>query len=116
VTYIRVALIAAATVVATTLLGWWSVAAIGTVAGLITPVGRRAGLEAAAGAALGWAAILAASALSGPVWTVAQRVGPVFRVPGFGFLAIAIAFPALLAGSAARLASEARRWTNVADH
>jgi hypothetical protein len=115
-TQARVGLIAAATAVATMLLGWWSVAAIGLVGGLLAPAGRRAGLEAGLGAALGWAAILAVSALGGPIWTVALRVGPLFRLPALGFLAVAIIFPALLAGSAARLASEARRWTNVADH
>jgi hypothetical protein len=108
-TYVRVALTAVATAVATILLGWWSVAVIGVVAGLVTPAGRRAALEAGAGAAVGWGGILGASAVSGPIWAVAQRVGPVFRVPAFGFVAIAIVFPALLAGTAALLTDELRR-------
>jgi hypothetical protein len=115
-TYARVALIAAVAAVATILLGWWSAAAIGIVVGLVTPAGRRAGLEAGASAALGWGAILAASAVSGPIWAVAQRVGPVFSVPAVGFLAVALVFPALLAGSAALVAADLRRFTGAAGH
>lgn len=113
--YVRVAVVAAVTVAATMLLGWWSVAAVGIVSSLASPPGRAAVLEAGGGAALGWAAILAGSAVSGPIWVLAQRVGPVFGVPAFGFLAIALVFPALLAGSAALVAAELGRFTRTAE-
>jgi hypothetical protein len=90
------------------LLGWWAVAVIGVAAGLTAPAGRRTALEAAAGAVLGWAAILAASAVGAPVWAVAQQVGPLFRVPALGFVAVTLVFPALVAGSAALLTCELR--------
>ncbi|MBI2072378.1 MAG: hypothetical protein HYT81_04960 [Gemmatimonadetes bacterium] len=108
-TYLRVVGVAAVTVVATILLGWWSVVLVGITSGLISPPGRTTVLEAGGGAALGWAAILAASALGGPIWAVAQRVGPVFGVPGLAFVAITLVFSALLAGSAALVAGELRR-------
>ena len=114
-TYLRIAVVAAVTVAATILLGWWSVAAVGIVSGLVSPPGRATVLETGGGAAIGWAAILAASAVSGPIWVVAQRVGPVFGVPASGFLAIALVFPALLAGSAALVAGELRRFALVAE-
>lgn len=108
-TYLRIAFIAVATVAATMLVGWWSAAVVGVVSGLVTRPGRAAVLEAGCGAALGWAAILAGSAANGPVWAVAQRVGPVFGLPAVAFLAVTLAFPALLAGSAALLAGESRK-------
>ncbi len=108
-TYLRAGAVALATMVGTIMLGWWSVAAVGIVSGLVSRPGRAAVLEAGGGAALGWAAILAGSAVSGPVWVVAQRVGPVFAMPGWGFLAVTTVFPALLAGGAALLAGELRR-------
>lgn len=108
-TYLRAAAVALATVIGTILLGWWSVAAVGVVSGLVSRPGRGAVLEAGGGAALGWAAILAGSAVSGPIWVIAQRVGPVFGLPALGFVAVAIAFPALLAASAALVAGELPR-------
>lgn len=110
-TYLRTAVVAGATMAGTILLGWWSVAAVGIVSGLVSRPGRAAVLETGCGAAFGWAAILAGSAVSGPVWVVAQRVGPVFGMPGWGFLAVTMVFPALLAGSAALVAGELRRFT-----
>lgn len=108
-TYLRTAAVALATIIGTVLLGWWSVAAVGIVSGLASRPGRAAVLQAGGGAALGWAAILAGSAVNGPIWVVAQRVGPVFRLPALGFLGVTIVFPALLAGSAALVAAELRR-------
>lgn len=113
-TYLRVAVVAGATMAGTMLLGWWSVVAVGVVSGLVSRPGRGAVLEAGVGAALGWAALLAWSAVSGPVWLLAQRVGPVFGLPGMALLALAVVFPALLAGSAALLAGELRRFTATA--
>lgn len=108
-TYPRTLVVALATIVGTLLLGWWFVAPVGAVAGWVVPRARAAALEAGTGAALGWAVILGASALRGPVWTVAERVGPVFGVPSGAFVAIALAFPALLAASAALMVGDLRR-------
>ena len=111
-TYLRAAAVALATVIGTILLGWWSVAAVGVVSGLVSRPGRGAVLEAGGGAALGWVAILAGSAASGPVWEVARRVGPVFGLPAVGFLAVTFLFPALLAGSAALVSGQLRRFAS----
>lgn len=108
-TYLRTAVVAGATMAGTILLGWWSVPAVGIVSGLVPRPGRGAVLEAGVGAAVGWAAVLAWSAMSGPVWLLAQRVGPVFGLPGMALLALTVVFPALLAGSAALLARKLAR-------
>jgi len=108
-TSLRVVTIAAATAAATILLGWWSVALVGVVSGTVLPPRRATTLEAAGGAALGWTAILEVSAVTGPIWAVAQRVGPVFSLPAWGFVAVTLVFPALLAGSAALVAGDLRR-------
>ena len=107
--YLRIGVLAAAMVVVTILLGWWSVALVGVAGGLVSRPGRAAGVEAGAGAALAWATMLAGSAVTGPVWGVAERVGPVFGLPAPALVLVAVMFPALLAGSAALLAGGLKR-------
>jgi hypothetical protein len=58
----------------------------------------------AAGAALGWALLLGIAAVQGPVDSVARRVGPIFGLPWWGFLLLALAFPAMLAATAVQVA------------
>ena len=112
-TYLRTAAVALATIVGTILLGWWCTALVGGVAGGMMPRDRAAVLEAGGGTALGWAAILGWLALGRPVWTLAQRVGPVFGLPAAGFVAVALVFPAGLAGSAALVIGGVRRWSRI---
>lgn len=66
---------------------------------------RRTAVHAApstAGAA-GWGALLAIQAMSGPVARVADVVGAAMQVGAGPLLVLTLAFPALLAGSAAAL-------------
>ena len=62
---------------------------------------RRPVLFAGAAGAAGWAILLAGTALFGSVGVVATKVGVIFGLPGVAFIALALLFPALLAGSAA---------------
>lgn len=107
----RIALgIAFAAVVAgsTALLGWWSVPLLGGVWGLFRGPPLRAGAEAAVAAALGWALLMAITALQGPVWYLAGTLGGIFQVPGPLVLALALIYPAVLAGAAAALTAALR--------
>jgi hypothetical protein len=52
---------------------------------------------------LGW------SAFQGPVGLVAQRVGPIFHLPGGAFVALTLGYGALLSASAAVFVAAARR-------
>jgi micrococcal nuclease len=103
-----IVIVAAASAVATVLLGWWAVPIVGA----LWALGRgdhRPVLEASAGAALAWALLLGVSAVQGEAARVAVRVGGVFGLPGTAFTAITIVFGALLAGTAAAFAGEIGR-------
>jgi hypothetical protein len=60
---------------------------------------------AAAAAVLAWAALLVIAAVRGPLWTLAIKVGAVLALPGWLFLLVTLAFPAILAGAAAVVGS-----------
>jgi hypothetical protein len=95
---LRIVLLAAAFATATLVLGWWSVAAVGILWGVVAGPERHAGRTAALAASLGWLALLAVTALQGPVLRVAERVGGVLGVPWPAVVVITLVFPALLGG------------------
>ncbi len=107
-TWLRIGVLAVLAAAGTVVLGWWSVAVVGLLYGLALGSRRGAGLEAGAGAALGWAALLGWSAATGPMWVLASRVGGMFGLPGWAFVAVTVLFAALLAASAAVLGAAAR--------
>jgi hypothetical protein len=100
-TIARIALLAVAFAAATLVFGWWSVAAVGILWGVVAGPGRRAGRTAALAASLGWLALLVVTALQGPVLRVADRVGGVLGVPWAVVVGITLVFPALLGGGGA---------------
>ncbi len=93
--------------VATAMLGWWTVPVLGGLSGALMAAERRPVLFAGAAGAAGWAILLAGTALFGSVGVVATKVGAIFGLPGVVFIALALLFPALLAGSAAGVAGVA---------
>ncbi|MBV6520667.1 MAG: hypothetical protein MNPFHGCM_00785 [Gemmatimonadaceae bacterium] len=102
----RILLFALAIALGTVLLGWWSVPLVAAGGGLILGRGRTPGLVAAVGAALAWGGILVVYRISGlPVDTLARRLGGAMGVPASVLIGLTIAFPAVLAGSAAWLGS-----------
>ncbi len=91
------------------LLGWWAVPVLGAVWG--AGAGGRPGtvpLAATAGAAA-WALLFLWTAVVGPLDRMAEVLGRIFGVPGPITLLLALAFAALLAGSAAGAAAAVRR-------
>jgi len=98
---LRGAMLALAFALATAVLGWWTVPAIGALWGIIAPRETRVGTTAALAAASGWLALLIVAVLHGPVWELAAKVGGVMALPGWAFVGLTLVYPALLAGLAA---------------
>jgi hypothetical protein len=97
---LRVILFALVIAVTTMGAGWWTVAVAAAVWMRVLP--HAAVRTAAAGAALGWAGLLAWTAWHAPVGPLTQRVSSVLMLPSWGLVALTLAFPALLAATAAR--------------
>lgn len=88
--------------------GWWTVPLVGFAWGLVGGPFVRPGLLGAAGAALSWALLLAWATTRGPVWHLTTQVGAVLGIPGWALVIVAIAFAALLGGTAATLGASLR--------
>lgn len=94
--------------VGTALVGWWAVPVVAALWGVSGWAREGAWWKASAAAALAWALLLAWTATQGPVLALAEKVGPIFSLPAIGFLFLPLFFAAVLAGSAAELASSLR--------
>ena len=104
-TAIRVLMLAAVMAVLTIVIGWLAVPIAAAVWGALRRGRPGAGRLAALAAALAWGAILVYDAVVGPVGVLSERLGEVMGVPALVLPLITLAFPALLAWSAAHLAS-----------
>ena len=79
--------------------GWWTVPLVAAIWTRVLP--RAAVRTAAAGAALGWAGLLGWTVWQAPVGPLIQRVSSILMLPSWGLVALTLAFPALLAATAA---------------
>jgi penicillin G amidase len=105
----RLALVAAAFALGTYAFGWWSVAVVGVLWGVINPRMPRVAVRAGVGAAVAWAFLLAIPAASGaPMASFTAKLAAVMRVPSWGLIAAELLFPAALAWSAASLGALSR--------
>ena len=76
--------------------GWWLIPVLAAVWVRVLPrVGAQA-VTCGLGAAGGWALLLLWDAASGPAGEVARRVGGVFLVPAWVFVALTLLFGAVL--------------------
>jgi hypothetical protein len=100
----RLVLLATAFAVATFALGWWAVPLVAAGYAAITTAQRGSALLSGFAAMLGWGALLAITASRGPVGTLATELGGVLQLRPIGVYAVTIAFPGLLAISAAVVA------------
>ncbi len=100
----RLVLLATAFAIATFVIGWWAVPLVAAIYAAITAAQRGTAIVCGLGAMLGWCALLAITASRGPVSTLATELGGVLNLPSFGVYAVTIAFPGLLAISAAVVA------------
>jgi hypothetical protein len=99
---LRVGGLAALVAAGTAAVGWWTVPLLAALWVQVVPRLRHPVRTCVLGGALGWALLLGWTALHGPVGVVAQRVGGVLRLPGWGLILVTLLFPAVLAGAAAR--------------
>jgi hypothetical protein len=100
----RLVLLATAFAIATFVLGWWAVPIVAAIYGTISAAQRGNSIVAGFAAMLGWGALLAITAARGPVGTLAAELGGVLNIKPIGVYAVTIAFPGLLAVSAAVVA------------
>jgi hypothetical protein len=101
-------ILAAAFALGTWLAGWWMVPLIAAAWAVGRPA-PFAGLLAAIAGASGWALLLTLYLVLGfPVATLAVRLAGAMRLPVSALVALTLLLPALLAGSAAVLATAAR--------
>jgi hypothetical protein len=100
----RLVLLATAFAVATFALGWWAVPLVAAGYAAITTAQRGSAILSGVAAMLGWGALLAITASRGPVGTLATELGGVLQLRPIGVYAVTIAFPGLLAISAAVVA------------
>lgn len=102
--------IAAATMaVLTWLVGWWAVPLVAAFAGSALYVRAGVPWRMALAAAIAWTLLLVVDATTGRLSVAATTLGGVLRVPGVVLVLITLAFPALLAWSAATVAIAVRR-------
>jgi hypothetical protein len=100
----RLVLLAAAFAIATFVLGWWAVPVVAAVYAAMSSAQRSSALASGLAAMLGWAALLAIAAARGPVGTLAAELSGILQIKPLGVYAVTIAFPGLLAISAAIVA------------
>lgn len=95
---------------ATLVAGWWMVPVLAAAWVRLLPSRPSGPTTCALGAACGWGLLLAWQAAHGPVTVLARRVGGVFHLPGWAFIALTLLFASLLAATAAALARGAPNW------
>ncbi len=100
----RLILLATAFAIATFVVGWWAVPIVAAVYAAISSAQRGSAILSGFAAMLGWAALLAITAARGPVGTLAAELGGVLNLKPIAVIAVTIAFPGLLAISAAVVA------------
>jgi len=100
----RLVLLATAFAIATAVVGWWAVPIVAAVYAAISVAQRGSALLTGIAAMIGWGALLAVTASRGPVGTLAAELGGVLNLNSAGVYAVTIAFPGLLAISAAIVA------------
>ena len=94
---LRVALLALAFAIGTSILGWWAIPVFSAVAAVFARSVRHQGRAAALAAAIAWAALLGWSAGQGSVWAFSRLAGGAMGVSGFTLILLTIVFPAALA-------------------
>jgi len=102
--FTRMVLLATAFAIATFVLGWWAVPVVAAVYAAMSVAQRGSALLSGFAAMLGWGALLAITAARGPVGTLAAELGGVLNIKPVGVYVVTIAFPGLLAVSAAVVA------------
>ena len=94
----------AVTALGTWVVGWWIVPIVGAAWGWVKRTDPATPLLAGLAGMLAWAVLLAISASGAPTGSVSDAVGRAMRVGPGALMALTLAYPGLLAASAAALA------------
>jgi hypothetical protein len=105
----RTALLAAAFAAATAGLGWWSVAVVAALWGVLARTRRRPAAAAAVAAALAWGALLLWTTSRGAAGALAGKLGTTMGIPPAALFGVTLLFAALLAWSAAAASHDIAR-------
>ncbi len=89
------------TALSTWLVGWWSVPVVGAVWGWAKRADPATPLMAGLAAMIAWSLLLLISASGAPAGSVSTAVGQAMRVGPGALMGLTIAYPGLLAASAA---------------
>ena len=100
----RIALLSGAFVAATAAFGWWGVVIVAAAWGAIARARRASALESGLAAIIAWGALLLLDAARGPTGTLAALIGGALQVRPLSVYVVTLAFPALLALTAALVA------------
>ena len=95
--------VALAGAIATWTLGWWGVAVVAIVAGVVARARGGRPWLVALGCLLGWALLLVIDAAAGPFAVVAKTVSGAMNIPAIALLVVTLLFPALIGWSGATL-------------
>ena len=101
--FVRILLLGVAVAIGTWILGWWAVPLLGAAWGILRR-GQPRFWTAAFGGIVGWWLLMLYNATQGSVAGMATLMGDIFRIGGWGMVALMYVFPALLAGCAAQVA------------
>jgi hypothetical protein len=105
---LRLVIAAVCIALGTVLVGWWSVAIVAVIYGVVARGTKTPGLSAALAAALAWGGYLGITAIGGaPVATLATRLALSMQLPTWGPWVATLTFPALIAGFASYLGARA---------
>ena len=95
--------VAIATALATWTLGWWGVAIVAVVAGVLVRADGGRPWRVALGCLLGWAVLMSIDAAAGPFANVAKTVSGAMSIPSGALLLVTLLFPALIGWSGAMI-------------
>jgi hypothetical protein len=93
----------AAIATCTWVVGWWMVPVVGAIWGYVRRDDAAGPLAAGIAAMVAWGVLMAIAASGAPKGSVMDAVGTAMRVGPGALVALSVAFPALLAASAAAL-------------
>jgi hypothetical protein len=99
-------LIAVAMAAVTWTVGWWGVAVVALIVGVVYRDQQGRAWRVALGASEGWIALLVIDVIAGPFGRVATTLGGAMSLPVPALLLVTLLFPAVMGWSAAALGAE----------
>jgi hypothetical protein len=108
-TLLRLTLLGAAFALATVVLGWMAVPAVGILWGLIASTEHRPAVTAGATALLAWTVLLTWTAFAGRLAALLDRMGGILQIPGIILPIATVGLAGVLAALGAFVGAEMRR-------